>query len=134
MSREFICKKIPKGKMGGEVILSNGAACFYTVKPETGKVIESNYHLKDKNIVGKILVMPSRKGSSVVQVDGLYKLQLRGKAPKAITVQHADTVLAPSTIIMKTLMVYKVKESFYQETKDGTRICVDADNGKITIF
>lgn len=134
MSKEFTCKKISKGKVEGEVILSRDAVCFYTVEPETGKVIESNHHLKDKNIAGKILVMPSGKGSSVVQADGLYKLQLHGKAPKAIIVQHADTVLVSSAIIMKTPMVHKVEEGFYQEIKDGTRICVDADNGKITIF
>lgn len=134
MSAEFNCRKISKGVAEGEVILSKDAVCFYTVEPESGKVIESNHDLQGQNIAGKILVMPSGKGSSVVQADGLYKLQLHNKSPLAIVVEHADTVLVSSAIIMNTPMVHKVDKKFYEHIKTGMNIRVDADNGRITIL
>lgn len=134
MSTEYRCGKISKGKAEGEVILSKDAVCFYTVEPETGKVIESNHDLQGQNIAGKILVMPSGKGSSVVQADGLYKLQLHGKAPLAIVVEHADTVLVSSAIIMKTPMVHKVDKGFYDQVQTGTKARIDADGGVITLL
>ena len=133
MSKTFSCRKIAKGCAEGEVILSKDAVCFYTVEPETGTVIERDHDLQGQNIAGKILVMPSGKGSSVVQADGLYKLQLHGKEPLAIVVEHADTVLVSSAIIMKTPMVHKVDRVFYECVKTGSRLKVDADNGTITI-
>lgn len=134
MSKEFKCSKISKGTAEGEIILSKDAVCFYTVQPETGEVIESNHDLQGQNVAGKILVMPSGKGSSVVQADGLYKLQLHGKEPLALVVEHADTVLVSSAIIMKTPMVHKVDKEFYQQIQTGTKVRIDADNGTITIL
>lgn len=134
MSERFSCRKISKGRAEGEVILSKDAVCFYTIEPETGKVIESNHDLQGQSIAGKILVMPSGKGSSVVQADGLYKLQLHGKNPKAIIVEHADTVLVSSAIIMNTPMVHKVDKEFYEKVKTGTNICLDAEKGEITVL
>jgi len=134
MSKTFSCRKIAKGCAEGEVILSKDAVCFYTVEPETGTVIERDHDLQGQNLAGKILVMPSGKGSSVVQADGLYKLQLHGKEPLAIVVEHADTVLVASAIIMKTPMVHKVNREFYECVQNGGRVRIDADSGTVTVY
>ena len=90
---EIRCRKISEGKADGEVIVSKDSVCFYLVEPETGVVVEKNHDIEGKSIAGKILVMPSGKGSSVVQADGLFKLAKNDKAPKAMIIEHADTVL-----------------------------------------
>ena len=74
MERTYHCAKIAKGTAEAEALVSKDAVCFYLVVPETGELIERNHDINGKNVAGKILIMPSGKGSSVVQADGLYKL------------------------------------------------------------
>lgn len=133
MVMKFNCKKISGGCSEAEVVVSKDAVCFYLVEPSTGIIVEKNHDIENQSIAGKILIMPSGKGSSVVQADGLYKLLQKGLEPKGIIVEQADTVLVSSAIIMKTPMVHKVDKEFYKNIKTGMTILLDADNGEITI-
>jgi predicted aconitase with swiveling domain len=130
---EIRCRKISEGKVDGEVILSKDSVCFYLVEPETGVVVEKNHDIEGKSIAGKILVMPSGKGSSVVQADGLFKLAKNDKAPKAMIIEHADTVLVTGAIIMEIPMVHKVEAKFYKTVIDGDVVSLDADKGIIRL-
>ncbi len=127
------CRKISEGKAEGEIIVSKDSVCFYLVEPETGVVVEKNHDIEGKSIAGKILVMPSGKGSSVVQADGLFKLAQNDKAPKAMIIEHADTVLVSSAIIMEIPMVHKVEDQFYKTVIDGDVVSLDADKGEICL-
>lgn len=131
---KFNCHRISEGVAEGEVIISKDDIMFYLIEPETGKVIEPAHDLEGKSIANKILVFPSGKGSSVVQADGLYQLNMKGNAPKAMIIQHPETVLVSSAIIMEVPMVDKVDDDFYKVVKDGDRIRVDADKGLIEII
>jgi len=130
---EIRCRKISEGKVDGEVMVSKDSVCFYLVEPETGVVVEKNHDIEGKSIAGKILVMPSGKGSSVVQADGLYKLAQNDKAPKAMIIEHADTVLVTGAIIMEIPMVHKVEAKFYKTVLDGDVVSLDADKGIIRL-
>lgn len=130
---EIKCRKISEGKADGEVIVSKDSVCFYLVEPETGVVVEKNHDIEGKSIAGKILVMPSGKGSSVVQADGLFKLAKNDKAPKAMIIEHADTVLVTGAIIMEIPMVHKVEAKFYKTVIDGDVVSLDADKGIIRL-
>ena len=130
---EIRCRKISEGKVDGEVIVSKDSVCFYLVEPETGVVVEKNHDIEGKSIAGKILVMPSGKGSSVVQADGLFKLAKNDKAPKAMIIEHADTVLVSGAIIMEIPMVHKVEAKFYKTVIDGDVVSLDADKGIIRL-
>lgn len=133
MSGQFQCKKIADGKVEGQVLLSKDAVCFYMVEPTTGIVVERDHDLEGKSVAGKILVMPSGKGSSVVQADGLYKLAQNDKGPLGMIIEHADTVLVSSAIIFEVPLVHKVDPVFYEQIKDGASIILDATNGMIDI-
>lgn len=130
---EIRCRKISEGKVDGEVIVSKDSVCFYLVEPETGVVVEKNHDIEGKSIAGKILVMPSGKGSSVVQGDGLFKLAQNDKGPKAMIIEHADTVLVTGAIIMEIPMVHKVEDKFYKTVIDGDVVSLDADKGIIRL-
>ena len=135
MSKTFSCSQITKGKVErAEALVSKDAICFYLVEPETGIVKERNHDALGKCVAGKILIMPSGKGSSVVQLDGLYKLMMRGNAPAAIVVQEADTVLVAAVAAMETPMVHRVDPAFFQEVQTGMELSLDADNGTIPIL
>lgn len=134
MGKKFSCHKISEGVAEAEVIISKDDIMFYLIDPETGKVMETAHDLEGKSIAKKVLIFPSGKGSSVVQADGLYQLNQRENAPKAMIIQHPETVLVSSAIIMKIPMVDKVEPDFYESVRDGDRVRVDADNGTIEIL
>lgn len=132
MEKNIKCRMISEGVADGEVILSEDAVCFYLVEPETGIVIERNHSLEGQSIAGKILVMPSGKGSSVVQADGLFKLEKHDNAPLGIIVQYPDPVLVSGAIVMEIPMVDSVEDSFYEQIKTSKHIKMDADKELIT--
>jgi hypothetical protein len=127
------CRKIAEGRAEGEILISADAICFYLVEPETGVVIEKNHSLEGRSVAGKILVMPSGKGSSVVQADGLYKLMKHNKAPKGMIVEFPDPVLVSSAIVMEIPTVMKVEKGFYETLRPGDQVQLDADRGTVTI-
>lgn len=125
MSEIFSCREISRGIVEGEVLLSRDQILFYHTDPATGIVTERGHCLEGVSVKGKILVFPGGKGSSVVQMDGMYKLEQRGTAPLGFIVREPDTVLVSSAIIMELPMVDRVEESFYDVVQTGDRIRID---------
>ena len=135
MSKTYHCSQITKGKVdSAPALVSKDAICFYLVEPETGVVKERNHDAFGKSVVGKVLIMPSGKGSSVVQLDGLYKLMMRNNGPAAIVVQEADTVLVAAAAAMEMPMVHRVDPAFFADVKSGMNIALGVDQGTITIL
>lgn len=95
--------------------------------------MKKNHCLYGQSIAGKVLVFPNGKGSSVVQADGMYQLEMNGNAPKAMIIENPDTTLVASSIIMETPMVDKADRAFYEEVKNGCTVQVDADAGTISV-
>ena len=135
MSKTYHCSQITKGKVdSAPALVSKDAICFYLVEPETGVVKERNHDAFGKSVVGKVLIMPSGKGSSVVQLDGLYKLMMRNTGPAAIVVQEADTVLVAAAAAMEMPMVHRVDPEFFTDVESGMNIALDVEQGTITIL
>lgn len=135
MSKTYHCSQITKGKVdSAPALVSKDAICFYLVEPETGVVKERNHDAFGKSVVGKVLIMPSGKGSSVVQLDGLYKLMMRNNGPAAIVVQEADIVLVAAAAAMEMPMVHRVDPEFFTDVESGMNIALDVEQGTITIL
>lgn len=135
MIKTYHCSQITKGKVdSAPALVSKDAICFYLVEPETGVVKERNHDAFGKSVVGKVLIMPSGKGSSVVQLDGLYKLMMRNNGPAAIVVQEADTVLVAAAAAMEMPMVHRVDPEFFTDVESGMNIALDVEQGTITIL
>ncbi len=132
--KKFNCHKISEGCAEAEAIVSKDRIMFYLMNPETGNVIEKAHDLEGKSVAKKILIFPGGKGSSVVQADGLFQLNMHQNMPAAMVVQFPETVLVSSAIIMEVPMVDKVDPEFYETVKDGDRVRVDANNGIIEIL
>lgn len=133
MKKEYSCHRISDGQAEGEVLFSKDDFCFYLVDPKTGIVIEKQHCLYGKCIAGKVLVFPNGKGSSVVQADGMYQLKMTGKEPKAMIIKNPDTTLVASAIATEMVVVDRAEAAFYSEVPEGTKVNVDATNGKITV-
>ncbi|WP_302370360.1 aromatic amino acid lyase [Acidaminococcus massiliensis] len=133
MTNVFACREIAKGKAEGEILLSSDQILFYHVRPEDGVVMERGHCLEGISVKDKILIFPGGKGSSVVQMDGLYQLEKHGTAPRAFIVEEPDTVLVSTAIIMDVPMVDRVEHSFYREIHNGDIVRLDTTKQTIEI-
>ena len=134
MGKRFACHKISEGAAQAEAIISKDRIMFYQVRPEDGVMTEKDHCLEGQVIAGKVLLFPGGKGSSVVQMDGLYKLELNGAAPLGFIVREPDTVLVSTAIIMEIPMVDHVEDEFYNAVKTGDQIEINADEETITLI
>jgi predicted aconitase with swiveling domain len=107
--------------------------CFYLCDPQTGTVIERNHPIQGRSIAGKILVLESGKGSSVVQVDGFYQLWTKGALPGAIILREAEPVIVSAAVVVGTTMVDRVEGDVYELIHDGDFVEVDADAEEIRV-
>jgi predicted aconitase with swiveling domain len=127
------CHKIIGGYGEGEALVSHEPICFYLTDPETGTVRERKHELAGKNLANKVLVFPSGKASSVVQIDGLFKLASNNVAPKAMIVKDVETVLVVSAFIAQVSLVDRLEKDPFQIICTGDFVKVDAENGIVTI-
>jgi hypothetical protein len=107
--------------------------CFYLCDPETGEVIEKNHPLQGKSVAGKVLVLKSGKGSSVVQVDGFYQLWVKGNLPAAIIVKDTEPVLVSSAVVVDAIMVDRMETDPFEAIRDGDFVTVDAESETIEV-
>ena len=130
----FKCRNVTGAAFAGEVVFSKEAINFYLVDPESGKIIEEGHSLEGTKIGEKILIFPGDKGSSVVQLDGLYLAAVNGQKPKGFIVQEMSTVLVSNAIIMEIPLVIDAAEGFYQAVQNGDWIEIESDTIKISHF
>ena len=124
---------ISEGRAEGEVLISKDPINFYIVKPETGILFEKGHDLEGKSIADKILVFPSDKGSSVVQMDSLYQMNKHGNMPKGLIIEHASTVLVSAAIVMEIPLITDLDNDFYDKIKTGDRVLIDTDKKVVKI-
>lgn len=123
-------RKIVGGKAEGELVVSRKPLSFLGgVDPETGIVTDAESDIRGQRIAGKILAFPRGKGSTVGSYV-IYALKKNGKAPKAIIVGEAETIVATGAIIAGIPMVDGVDVS---KLRSGKRVTVNADEGLVEI-
>ncbi|WP_048151657.1 DUF126 domain-containing protein [Thermococcus cleftensis] len=123
-------RKIVGGKAEGELIVSQKPLSFLGgVDPETGIVTDAESDIRGQSIAGKILAFPRGKGSTVGSYV-IYALKKNGKAPKAIIVGEAETIVATGAIIAGIPMVDGIDVS---KLRSGDRVRVDADSGEVEV-
>ncbi len=127
------CHKIIGGYGEGEALVSHEPICFYLTDPKTGVIRERNHELAGKNLSNKVLVFPSGKASSVVQIDGLFKLASHNLAPKALIVKDVETVLIVSAFLVKVPLVDRLEKDPFEIIQTGDFVKVDAHKGRVTI-
>lgn len=127
------CHKIVGGYGEGEALISHEPICFYLTNPKTGIVREKGHELEGKSVANKVLIFPSGKASSVVQIDGLFKLASNGLAPKAMIVKDVETVLIVSAVIANVPLVDRLEKDPFNIIHTGDFVKVNADEGKVTV-
>jgi hypothetical protein len=128
------CRKISKGHAQGEVIITRDSISFLGgVDPSTGMIIDPHHELYGRIISGKILVMPSGKGSTVGSYV-LYQMHKNNTAPLAIIALEAEPIIATGAIMAGIAMVDQPNDDIFDLVKDGDLVDLDADACNIKIF
>jgi len=127
------CHKIIGGYGEGEALVSHEPICFYLTDPKTGIVREKSHELFGKTISNRVLVFPSGKASSVVQIDGLFKLVRNDLAPRAMIVKDVETVLVVTAFIAEVPLVDRLERDPLEAIFTGDFVKVDADRGLVTV-
>jgi uncharacterized protein len=130
---EFSCRPISEGVGEGEALVSKDALCFALCDAESGCVLEKGHDIDGESVAGRVLVMPTGKGSSVVQADGLYRLITKKTAPAAVIIETPEPVLVSTIIAMEVPLVDTVERGFYEAVEDGDLVLVDAVAGRIVL-
>jgi len=110
-SATVLGRVIKSGHAEGEALVSPEPIGFLGgVDPDTGVVIETGHPLEGQCVVGRVLVFPTGKGSTVGSYT-LYRLARSRLAPAAIVNAEADPVVAVGAIIAEIPMVDRVDVS-----------------------
>ena len=121
------CRKISKGCASGEVLLTQDSLSFLGgVNPDNGEVIDSKHELFGQNIKGKVLVMPSGKGSTVGSYV-LYQMAKNLTAPLAVIAIEAEPIIATGAIMAGIPMVDHPEVDIFDIFHDGQIVEVNAD-------
>ncbi len=134
MQKQIIkCRKISKGHAKGEVIVTKDSLSFLGgVDPKTGIIIDSHHELYGKKISGKILVIPSGKGSTVGSYV-IFQMAKNKTAPSAIISLKAEPIIATGAIMAGIPMVDQPDADILNILKEGNIVEVDADSCIIKI-
>jgi len=123
-------KIIVKGKARGIALIAKNPINFLgAVDKETGKVRDEKHDLFGKSLAEKILVFPFGIGSSVGAYT-IYSLKSNKCAPQAMICLKADLTTASGCALANIPLVVASKNE-YDSIKAGTKILLDAENGKI---
>lgn len=119
---------IRRGAARGEALVSVVPVSFYGgVDPETGEVIERGHPLAGRSLAGRVLVMPTGKGSTVGSYV-LYRMARAGTAPAAILCRSCDTVVAVGAILgeipcIDRLATERIAEGAVVEVRGEEVVC-----------
>ena len=125
------CRKIVGGSGEGEALVTGQPINFLAmVDAKTGTITDPHHELHGKSIKDSVLVYPNAIGSSVGAYV-FYSLREYGTAPTAIVCAKADITTASGCAIANIPVVDLPKGA--PAIRQGSRVLVEADGGKITI-
>lgn len=87
------------GTGAGELLFADvGLSFMGGVDPRTGIVIDTHHPLHGKSVCGKVLAIPSGRGSCAGSL-AIFELIMNGHAPSALVFQHKETILTLGVVI-----------------------------------
>jgi len=132
MKQVLIGKPVIPGSAEGVAMVSARPLSFWGgYDPASGEIVDRRHDLSGQIATGRILVLPSGKGSSTSSAILLESIR-RGTAPAAIVTRNTDPILALGAIVADELynqsvpMVVLGLDDF-ESIRDGEPLAVDAD-------
>ena len=120
------CVMIIRGDASGELLVSSEPLSFWGgYDAATGEIIDRRHPLQGQNAAGKILAVPSTRGSSTT-TQVLLEAIRAGRAPAAIVTTDSDTYIALAAIVAdemygRVLPIAVVTEADFATLEGGRR-------------
>jgi uncharacterized protein len=116
---------------GTALVLTEGLSLWGGVDPATGDVIDAHHPQRGANVRGRVLVMPSGRGSSS-SASVLAEAVRAGTAPSAIVLGEPDLILAIGSAVAEelygvTVPVVVVAPSELAAIRNGAEIRIGPD-------
>ena len=121
---------------GRALVLGEPLSFWGGVDPATGDIIDARHPQHGANVAGRILVMPSGRGSSSSS-SVLAEAIRAGTAPTAIVLGEADPILALGAIVARELYgltIPVVVSSARPRVGDGELVSVRATGARAEIL
>ncbi|MFQ5887102.1 MAG: DUF126 domain-containing protein [Candidatus Hydrothermarchaeales archaeon] len=126
-------RTVSKGVAKGEVMVSKEPITFLGgVDPKTGIVVEGGHELEGKSVVGKILVFPKGKGSTVGSYV-IYQMKKNGTAPAGIINTKAEQIVASGAIISEIPMIHDLDIDVLEFFNEGEPLVLNGDGGYVEV-
>jgi len=105
--------------------------------PTTGKVIERRHPQAGEELAGRVVLMPSGRGSSSSS-SVLAEAVRAGTAPAAVVLLEPDTIVALGAVVAAELYgrrvpVVVLDEAAYGAIRTGDEVVVEAENEKASV-
>ena len=134
---EIEARVLVAGEAAGEaLVLAEPLSLWGGLAPETGEIIDRRHPQAGEIVTGKVLVLPSGRGSSSAS-SVLLEAVRAGTAPAAIITAAPDPILALGAAVAREMYagappVLVVDTAIYHQIRAGDKIRVER-NGRITI-
>jgi predicted aconitase with swiveling domain len=120
----------PAEAAGDALVLTEPLSFWGGVSTATGEIVDGHHPQAGAVISGRVLVMPSGRGSSSSS-SVLAECLVGGTGPAAIVLRHADPILMLGAMVAAELggpaCPVVVVEEGYEQIRDGDRIEVLAE-------
>jgi len=116
--------------VGEALVTKQGISFLGGVDPETGMITEVSHELYGVKLMGKILILPSLKGSAGAMWI-IIRLAAKNIGPKAIVVSKVDTILIGAVIMGGIPTVDSLSVDPFHVFKSGDLLKVDGAKGTV---
>jgi hypothetical protein len=122
---------------GPALILDEPLSFWGGVDPETGRVIDVHHPQLGVTVTGRVLVMPSGRGSSSSSSVLVESIQA-GTGPVAIVMREPDPIIALGAIVVRELFgtrfpVVVVDEATYRSLRNDAILIVRANDAAAVV-
>lgn len=116
---------VPGDASGPALVLDEPLSFWGGVDPTTGEIVDARHPQRGANVAGRILVMPSGRGSSSSS-SVLAEAIRAGTAPAAIVLAEPDPILALGAIVARELYGRSIPVVVAERPPAATRLRVIA--------
>mgnify|MGYP001570067748 FL=1 len=121
---------------GKALVLSEPLSFWGGLDPQTGDIIDQRHPALGKNVTGRVLLLPSGRGSSSASSILLEAVRV-GTAPAAIITAETDAILALGAAVAREMYadappVAVLERPAYDQVTNGVRIIL-SKSGAVTV-
>jgi predicted aconitase with swiveling domain len=127
-------KTVSPGKGEGEAVVINTPFSFLgELDADTGKIPSPFHEQFGQSLKGKVLVVPTGKGSSMGPIIAWYSAQANNN-PVAIICVKAESIIASAAITAGIPMVDRLEKNPFEFISTGDYVKVDATVGIVEVI